>query len=102
MLNNVWRSRPLRKPQCHRHRFRTRAEARLKIATWIADFYNTRRRYSQAGGLPPVKFEQMIRQQREAAREKCKAARDRTLRSQGLTSPIPITSHERPAVVPAE
>ncbi|MEU7862065.1 integrase core domain-containing protein [Nonomuraea sp. NPDC049141] len=27
----------------HRHRFRTRAEARLKIATWIADFYNIMR-----------------------------------------------------------
>lgn len=38
----------------HRHRFRTRAEAQLKIATWIADFYNTRRRHSRAGGLPPV------------------------------------------------
>jgi hypothetical protein len=25
----------------HRHRFHTRAEARLKIATWIVDFYNT-------------------------------------------------------------
>ncbi|MFI1169529.1 IS3 family transposase [Streptomyces sp. NPDC020801] len=30
----------------HRHRFTTRAEARLKIATWIVDFYNTRRRLS--------------------------------------------------------
>ncbi|MGN9907546.1 integrase core domain-containing protein [Phytohabitans sp. LJ34] len=27
----------------HRHQFRTRAPARLKIATWIVDFYNTRR-----------------------------------------------------------
>jgi putative transposase len=26
----------------HRQRFRTRAEARLKIATWIVDFYNVR------------------------------------------------------------
>ncbi|WP_234436410.1 integrase core domain-containing protein [Streptomyces sp. NRRL S-813] len=34
----------------HRHRFASRAEARLKIATWIADFYNTRRRHSRAGG----------------------------------------------------
>jgi hypothetical protein len=30
----------------HRQRFRTRAEARLKIAQWIVDFYNTRRRHS--------------------------------------------------------
>jgi len=30
----------------HRHRFRTRTEARLKISTWIVDFYNVRRRHS--------------------------------------------------------
>jgi hypothetical protein len=30
----------------HRHQFRTRTEARLKIATWITDFYNPRRRRS--------------------------------------------------------
>lgn len=29
----------------HRHDFATRTEARLKIVTWIADFYNTRRRH---------------------------------------------------------
>jgi hypothetical protein len=33
----------------HRHRFRTRAEARLKIATWIVDFYNA------AGGTAPAR-----------------------------------------------
>ncbi|MEU0119735.1 integrase core domain-containing protein [Streptomyces bobili] len=27
----------------HRQTFRTRTEARIKIATWITDFYNTRR-----------------------------------------------------------
>ena len=32
----------------HRRRFRTRAEARLKIATWIIDFYNA------AAGTPPA------------------------------------------------
>jgi transposase InsO family protein len=37
----------------HRHRFRTRTEARLKIATWIADFYNTIRRHSFNDGLAP-------------------------------------------------
>ncbi|MEU0567403.1 integrase core domain-containing protein [Nonomuraea sp. NPDC005983] len=37
----------------HRHRFRTRAETRLKIAAWIADFYNTTRRHSANDGLPP-------------------------------------------------
>jgi transposase InsO family protein len=31
----------------HRHTFRTRTEARLKIATWITDFYNARRLHSR-------------------------------------------------------
>ncbi|MDX6331167.1 MAG: putative transposase [Streptomycetaceae bacterium] len=35
----------------HRHRFGTRAEARIKIATWVTGFYNTRRRHSAAGAL---------------------------------------------------
>ncbi|MFI2765155.1 hypothetical protein ACH5A3_41075 [Streptomyces echinatus] len=46
----------------------------MKIAPWIADFYNARRRHGRAGGLPPGEFERIIRQQREAAREKRKAA----------------------------
>lgn len=53
----------------HRQRFTTRAEARLKIATWIADFYNTRRRHTRAGGLTPMEFEQKIRQQRGQAHQ---------------------------------
>lgn len=48
----------------HRHAFATRAEARIRIATWIADFYNTRRRHSAAGGLPPVEFERVMKQRR--------------------------------------
>lgn len=52
----------------HRHRFATRTEARIKIATWIADFYNTRRRHSRAGGLPPAEFERIINQQRADTR----------------------------------
>ncbi|MGP3683177.1 IS3 family transposase [Streptomyces sp. IBSNAI002] len=58
----------------HRHRFTTRAEARIKIATWIADFYNTRRRHTRAGGLPPVEFEQKISQQRSQAHQRAEAA----------------------------
>ncbi|MEV2273409.1 IS3 family transposase [Nonomuraea africana] len=54
----------------HRHRFHTRAEARLKIATWIADFYNARRRHSAADGLPPIVCEQQIMTARIAARER--------------------------------
>jgi putative transposase len=48
----------------HRHTFATRGEARLRIATWITGFYNTRRRHSAAGGHPPVVFEQMMAEAR--------------------------------------
>jgi putative transposase len=48
----------------HRHSFATRAEARIRIATWISDFYNTRRRHSAAGGLPPVEFERIMKDRR--------------------------------------
>ncbi|MFE9328755.1 IS3 family transposase [Nocardia sp. NPDC052278] len=41
----------------HQHRFRTRAEARLKIVTWITGFYNPTRRHSLAGGLSPIDYE---------------------------------------------
>jgi putative transposase len=58
----------------HRHWFTTRTEARIKIATWIADFYNTRRRHSRAGSLPPVEFERVISQQRAQANQKAEAA----------------------------
>ncbi|MEU1409552.1 IS3 family transposase [Streptomyces sp. NPDC005728] len=58
----------------HRHRFTTRAEARLKIATWIADFYNTRRRHSAAGGLPPVEFERTITTARSRSHQEAQAA----------------------------
>jgi putative transposase len=44
----------------HRHRFRTRAEARLKIATWIMDFYNTRRRHSACDGMSPIDYERLM------------------------------------------
>ncbi|MDP9842333.1 transposase InsO family protein [Streptosporangium lutulentum] len=58
----------------HRHRFRARAEARLKIATWIADFYNARRRHSAADGLPPIVYEQQIMTARIAARARLQEA----------------------------
>lgn len=45
----------------HRESFRTQAEARVKIATWIVGSCNTRRRHSANDGLPPVTFKhQMI------------------------------------------
>ncbi|TLF44312.1 transposase, partial [Nonomuraea sp. KC401] len=42
------------------------AEARLKIATWIADFYNTTRRHSANEGLPPITFERHMIEKRQA------------------------------------
>ncbi|MEU2718739.1 integrase core domain-containing protein [Streptomyces sp. NPDC007205] len=48
----------------HRHTFRTRAEARLNTATWIADFCNAKRRHSAAGGKPPAEFERIIQEAR--------------------------------------
>ncbi|WP_255349004.1 DDE-type integrase/transposase/recombinase [Micromonospora sp. ATCC 39149] len=40
----------------HRHRFTTRVEARLKISTWIVDFYNLRRRHSTCDGMSPIDY----------------------------------------------
>lgn len=50
----------------HRHRFRTRAEARLKIATWIVDFYNARRRHSACDGMSPIDYERYMAEARGA------------------------------------
>jgi transposase InsO family protein len=51
-----------------RHPFATRAEAGVKVATWIADFYNTHHRHSAADGLPPIEYEQQIMAARAAAK----------------------------------
>ncbi|MFE7395088.1 IS3 family transposase [Streptomyces sp. NPDC057582] len=58
----------------HRNQFATRAEARLKIATWITDFYNPRRRHSGAAGLPPIEFERTISEARAEHHQKDQAA----------------------------
>jgi transposase InsO family protein len=50
----------------HRHHFHTRAEARLKIATWIVDFYNTRRRHSACQGMSPINYERYMAEARGA------------------------------------
>ncbi|MBX6722664.1 MAG: transposase, partial [Dactylosporangium sp.] len=50
----------------HRQRFRTRAEARLKIATWIVDFYNSRRRHSACDGMSPIEYERFMAEARRA------------------------------------
>jgi transposase InsO family protein len=49
----------------HRHRFVTRAEARLKISTWIVDFYNLRRRHSTCDGMSPIDYERFMAEARE-------------------------------------
>ncbi|MBT2508588.1 IS3 family transposase [Streptomyces sp. ISL-98] len=41
----------------HRHTFATRTEARIRIATWITDFYNTRRLHSVCGFTSPIDYE---------------------------------------------
>ncbi|MDF3294403.1 integrase core domain-containing protein [Streptomyces silvisoli] len=58
----------------HRHTFATRAEARLKTATWIADFYNTKRRHSAADGQPPAEFERIIQEARARTNQQSRAA----------------------------
>lgn len=50
----------------HRHHFRTRSEARLKIATWIVDFYNARRRHSACDGRAPIDYERLMAEARRA------------------------------------
>lgn len=57
----------------HRHRLATRAEARIKVATWIADFYNTSRRHSANDGLAPITFERQMAEQRTAPTAQLKA-----------------------------
>ncbi|MER8090867.1 IS3 family transposase [Streptomyces sp. NPDC058316] len=41
----------------HRHTFATRAEARIRIATWITDFYNARRLHSVCGFKSLIDYE---------------------------------------------
>ncbi|MDV9175206.1 IS3 family transposase [Streptomyces sp. W16] len=41
----------------HRHAFATRTEARIRIATWITNFYNSRRPDSVCGFKSPIDYE---------------------------------------------
>jgi putative transposase len=50
----------------HRRQFRTPAEARLTIATWITDFYNRRRRQCVCYGPSPIDYERSTAQALEA------------------------------------
>ncbi|MGH3375683.1 MAG: transposase [Actinoallomurus sp.] len=57
----------------HRHTFTTRAEARIKISTWIADFYNTSRRHSANDGLAPITFEHQMAEKRRTSTAQLRA-----------------------------
>ncbi|WP_143531967.1 integrase core domain-containing protein [Saccharothrix sp. ALI-22-I] len=57
----------------HRQHFRTRAEARIKISTWIADFYNTTRRHSANDGPVPIPFEHQMARARSASTAQVRA-----------------------------
>lgn len=45
----------------HRNTFSTRTEARIRIATWITDFYNSRRLHSVCGFKSPIDYEHNYR-----------------------------------------
>lgn len=47
--------------------FDTKAQARQTVTAWCYDFYNTRRRHSSAGLLPPVEYEKNTAIQPDAA-----------------------------------
>jgi transposase InsO family protein len=57
----------------HRQTFTTRAEARIKISTWIADFYNTSRRHTTNDGLAPITFERQMAKARNASTAQLRA-----------------------------
>jgi putative transposase len=40
-----------------KHRFATRAEARRRVARWIDEWYNPRRRHSACGMRSPISYE---------------------------------------------
>ncbi|MCC5580961.1 DDE-type integrase/transposase/recombinase [Microtetraspora sp. AC03309] len=63
----------------HRQRFRTRAEDRVKIATWITDFCNTRRRNSVNDGLSPIAFEHQMTEKRQTSTALLRAGGHRTV-----------------------
>jgi hypothetical protein len=50
----------------HRQYFATRAEARIKIATWITSFYNTTRRHTANDGCALIAFEHQMAEKRTA------------------------------------
>jgi putative transposase len=55
----------------NRRTFKTQAEARMAVFTWIEGWYNTRRRHSALGRRSPMNFE---RAHEEAAQRRASAA----------------------------
>lgn len=56
------------KKECvHRHRFKTKDEARFAIFRYIEVFYNPHRRHSSLGNLSPAEFERRLEQRRPQA-----------------------------------
>ncbi|MHB8761995.1 MAG: IS3 family transposase [Coriobacteriia bacterium] len=54
----------IKKDCVHRHRFKTRDEARFAIFDYIEGFYNPHRRHSSLGNLSPVEFERRLERRR--------------------------------------
>jgi putative transposase len=55
------------KKECvHRHRFKSKDEARFAIFRYIEVFYNRHRRHSSLGNLSPAEFEKRLEQHRAA------------------------------------
>jgi len=52
----------IKKDCVHRHRFKTRDEARFAIFDYIEGFYNPHRRHSSLGNLSPAEFERRLQQ----------------------------------------
>jgi putative transposase len=56
------------KKECvHRHRFKTKDEARFAIFRYIEVFYNPQRRHSSLGNLSPAEFERRLKRRRTGA-----------------------------------
>ncbi|MGV8082513.1 MAG: IS3 family transposase [Coriobacteriia bacterium] len=54
----------IKKELVHRHRFKTRDEARFAIFRYIEGFYNPHRKHSSIGNLSPAEFERRLEEQR--------------------------------------
>ncbi|UQT54927.1 IS3 family transposase [Streptomyces durmitorensis] len=72
----------------HRHTFATCTEARLKTATWIADFYNTKRRHSVAAGKPPSSSNGSSRKRERGPTRKAGPHNQRLYGTRGLTTMV--------------